>query len=317
MISTIESLTLQITQASLIADNVVEVSFQHPEGRPLPDWEPGAHIEVTLPSGLTRQYSLCGDQKDRSKYTIAVLRDENGRGGSKELHEVIEAGSEMRVSLPRNNFHLVQADSYVFIGGGIGITPMIPMIQQAQNSGAQWSLVYGGRRASSMAYREMLASFGNHVDLWIESERGYPDLRTILGNAPAGTMIYTCGPSVMINAVAEEFTAHSHLGDLHFERFAASGPVDTSGDSFEVELQRTGVTVRVAEGVSILDEVLKIIPKQPFSCKEGYCGDCETRVLDGEPDHRDDFLTPADQDSGKVMMLCVSRCKGKKLVLDL
>ena len=317
MITTLERLTLRVSHVAAIADDVIEVSFEHPEGRPLAGWEPGAHIEVTLPSGLSRQYSLCGDQEDSSKYTIAVLRDEKGRGGSKELHEAVGTGMELRIGLPRHNFHLVEADSYLFIGGGIGITPMIPMIKQARNTGAQWSLVYGGRRASSMAYREMLSSFGDDVDLWIEAERGYPDLRNILANAPAGTMVYTCGPSVMINAVAEEFTAHSHLGGLHFERFGATGPVDTSGDSFEVELRRTGVTVTVADGVNILDEVLKVIPKQPFSCREGYCGDCETPVLEGEPDHRDDYLSPADQDAGKLMMLCVSRCKGKKLVLDL
>lgn len=317
MITTIERLTLRVTHVAAIADNVIEVSFEHPEGYPLQDWEPGAHIEVGLPSGVSRQYSLCGDRDDRSKYSIAVLREENGRGGSKELHEAAAAGIELSIGLPRNNFPLVEADSYLFIGGGIGITPLIPMIQRARSTGAQWSLVYGGRQASSMAYREMLSSFGDQVDLWIEAERGYPDLAATLANAPAGTMVYTCGPGAMIDAVAKAYSAHSHLGGLHFERFAASGPVDTSGDSFEVELRRTGVTFTVADGVNILDEVLKVVPKQPFSCKEGYCGDCEARVLEGEPDHRDEYLTPADQDAGKLMMLCVSRCKGKKLVLDL
>lgn len=317
MITTLERLTLRIAHVAVIADDVVEVSFEHPEGRALPSWEPGAHIEITLPSGLERQYSLCGDTNDHSKYTIAVLRDAKGRGGSQELHEAVKTGLKLSVGLPRNNFHLVEATSYLFIGGGIGITPMIPMITQAQNAGAQWSLVYGGRSASSMAYRESLSSLGDPVDLWIESERGYPDLPRIMAEAPAGTMVYTCGPGVMINAVAEEFTSHSHLGELHFERFASSGPVDTSGDSFEVELRRTGVTVTVDEDTSILDEVLKVIPKMSYSCKEGYCGDCETRVIEGVPDHRDEYLTPADQDSCKLMMLCVSRCKGKKLVLDI
>ncbi|WP_052033342.1 PDR/VanB family oxidoreductase [Rhodococcus wratislaviensis] len=317
MITTIERLTLRVTSVAAVADDVIEVSFAHPEGHPLPDWEPGAHIEVHLPSGLSRQYSLCGDRDDRSKYSIAVLREENGRGGSKELHEAAKAGVELSIRLPRNNFHLVEADSYLFIGGGIGITPLIPMIEQARNAGAQWSLVYGGRHPSSMAYREMLSSFGDQVDLWIEAERGYPDLSAILAHAPAGTMVYTCGPSAMIDAVAEAFSANQHLGDLHFERFSASGPVDTSGDTFEVELRRTGVTFTVADGVNILHEVLKVVPEQPFSCEEGYCGDCEARVLEGEPDHRDEYLTPDQQDAGEMMMICVSRCKGRKLVLDL
>ena len=317
MITTIESLTLRVTNVAVVADDVIEVSFADPEGHPLPTWEPGAHIEVHLPSGLSRQYSLCGNRDDRSKYTIAVLREENGRGGSKELHDAAEAGVELNIRLPRNNFHLVEADSYIFIGGGIGITPLIPMIEQVRKAGAQWTLVYGGRSASSMAYREQLGSLGDQVDLWIEEERGYPDLPSILASAPGGTVIYTCGPSAMIDAVAAEFSAHDHLGGLHFERFSASGPVDTSGDSFEVELRRTGATFTVPEGVNILDEVRKVLPDQPFSCEEGYCGECETKVLEGEPDHRDDYLTPDEQDNGDMMMICVSRCKGRKLVLDL
>ncbi|MFE5704158.1 PDR/VanB family oxidoreductase [Rhodococcus koreensis] len=317
MITTIERLTLRVISVTVAADDVIEVSFAHPDGDPLPVWEPGAHIEVHLPSGLSRQYSLCGDTDDRSKYTIAVLREENGRGGSKELHEAAQTGVELSIRLPRNNFHLVEADSYVFIGGGIGITPLIPMIEQARKAGATWSLVYGGRRASSMAYRDKLISFGDRVELWIEDERGYPDLPTVLADAPAGTVVYTCGPSSMIDAVAKEFSAHGHLGDLHFERFSSSGPVDTSGDSFEVELRRTGVTFTVPEGVNILDEVRNVLPDQPFSCEEGYCGECETKVLEGEPDHRDDYLTPDEQEASEVMMICVSRCKGRKLVLDL
>ncbi|MFD7008539.1 PDR/VanB family oxidoreductase [Rhodococcus jostii] len=317
MITTIESLTLRVTNVVVVADDVIEVSFADPEGHPLPAWEPGAHIEVHLPSGLSRQYSLCGSRDDRSKYTIAVLREENGRGGSKELHDAAEAGVELGIRLPRNNFHLVEADSYIFIGGGIGITPLIPMIEQVRKAGAQWALVYGGRSASSMAYREQLGSLGDQVDLWIEEERGYPDLSSILASAPSGTVIYTCGPSAMIDAVAAEFSAHDQLGGLHFERFSASGPVDTSGDSFEVELRRTGATFTVPEGVNILDEVRKVLPDQPFSCEEGYCGECETKVLEGEPDHRDDYLTPDEQDNGDMMMICVSRCKGMKLVLDL
>lgn len=317
VITTIERLTLRVTSVTVVADEVIEVSFAHPEGNPLPTWEPGAHIEVPLPSGLSRQYSLCGDTGDRSKYTIAVLREENGRGGSKELHEAAQAGVELSIRLPNNNFHLIEANSYVFIGGGIGITPLIPMIEQARKAGATWSLVYGGRRASSMAYRDKLTSFGRQVDLWIEEERGYPDLPTILAQAPAGALVYTCGPSPMIDAVAHEFAAHGHLEGLHFERFSASGPVDTSGDSFEVELRRTGVTFTVPEGVNILEEVRNVLPDQPFSCEEGYCGECETRVLEGEPDHRDDYLTPDEQETSDVMMICVSRCKGRKLVLDL
>ncbi|MBD0859830.1 oxidoreductase [Gordonia sp. zg691] len=315
--TTADRLALEAVTVTAVADGVLEVTFAHPDNRDLPAWQPGAHIELRLPSGLSRQYSLCGDPDDRTRYTIAVLREDTGRGGSREVHEIAKAGASFDVRVPKNDFPLVDAASYLFIGGGIGITPLIPMISEARRRGAQWLLVYGGRTETSMAYRDLLASHGDKVDLWIEAERGYPDLARILAAAPAGTQVYTCGPGAMIDAVAAEFPRHPHLGGLHFERFAASGPIDTSGDSFEVELRRTGVTFTVPEGQPILEEVQNILPDHPFSCEEGYCGECETRVLEGEPDHRDDYLTEEEQENGDMMMICVSRCKGKRLVLDL
>jgi ferredoxin-NADP reductase len=316
-ITTTDRITLDTKRVSHVAEDIIELTFVHPSGEALPPWEPGAHIELQLPSGRTRPYSLCGDPGDASSYTIAVLRENDGRGGSHEVHEIAKAGKHLSVRLPRNNFPLVDAHSYMFIAGGIGITPLIPMIADAQHRGRQWTLVYGGRSDSSMAYREPLRDLGDRVDVWVESERGYPDLPTILDAAPEGTMVYTCGPGAMIDAVAAEFGRHAHLGGLHFERFAAAGPVETSGDAFEVELKRTGVTFRVPDGCPILQEVKKILPDHPFSCEEGYCGECETRVLEGVPDHRDDYLTEAEQEQGDVMMICVSRCKGERLVLDL
>ncbi|CAA0129986.1 Phenoxybenzoate dioxygenase subunit beta [Mycolicibacterium vanbaalenii] len=309
--------TVQVTSVRQVADAVLEVTFGHPARQSLPPWHPGAHIEIQLPSGLSRQYSLCGDASDEASYTIAVLREEHGRGGSRELHRIVCAGSQFDVRAPRNDFTLVEADSYLFVGGGIGITPLIPMINEVQKRGSQWSLVYGGRTRTSMAYHDRLQALGKQVDIWIESERGYPDLTSIQAAARPGTMVYACGPGAMIDAVAREFPHHPHLGGLHFERFAASGPIDTSGGAFEVELRRTGVTFAVGEGGSILQEVHKVLPDHPFSCEEGYCGECETRVLDGQPDHRDNYLTADEQDTGDTMMICVSRCQGTRLVLDL
>lgn len=315
--TTTERLTLEVVAVAPVADRIIEITFTHPERADLPPWEPGANIELRLPSGLSRQYSLCGDPDDRTRYTIAVLREDDGRGGSREVHEIARAGASFDVRIPKNDFPLVEATSYLFIGGGIGITPLIPMIADARGRGARWLLVYGGRTETSMAYRETLAAHGDTVDVWIEAERGHPDLARLLAEAPPGTEVYTCGPGAMIDAVAAEFPRHPHLAGLHFERFAASGPIDTSGDSFEVELRRTGVTFTVDEGSSILEEVQKVLPNHPFSCEAGYCGECETRVLDGEPDHRDDYLTEEEQEQGDVMMICVGRCKGARLVLDL
>ncbi|MGQ4615530.1 2Fe-2S iron-sulfur cluster-binding protein [Nocardia sp. R7R-8] len=315
--TTAERLVLRASTVRPIADDIIEITFTHPDKQPLPGWEPGAHIELRLPSGLSRQYSLCGDPADRSSYVIAVLRAENGRGGSREVHEIARAGREFDVRVPRNNFPFVEADSYLFVAGGIGITPMIPMLEHARARGAQWLLVYGGRSATSMAYRESLAALGERVDVWIESECGYPELPAILGRAVPGTQVYVCGPNGMIDAVAAEYPQHTHLGGLHFERFGAAGPIDTAGEVFEVKLRQTGVTFTVAEGCTILEQVHKVLPDHPSSCEEGYCGECEVRVLEGTPDHRDDYLTEDEQENGDMMMICVSRCKGPKLVLDL
>lgn len=317
MFTTVALLKMRVTAARVIADRIIEITLEDATGRELPAWQPGAHVELRLPSGLLRQYSLCGDPADLRSYTIAVLNEPEGRGGSREIHEISTTEAIFEVRPPKNNFELVDADNYVFIGGGIGITPMIPMVSEARRRGAGWRLIYGGRTESSMAYRETIAAHGDAVDLWVEAERGHPDLRRILAEAPAGAEIYTCGPGAMIDAVAEEFAEHDHLGALHFERFAASGPIDHSGESFEVELAQSGITLTIPDGATILGEVRKVLPEQPFSCEEGYCGECETPVLDGTPDHRDDYLTEDEQAANDVMMICTSRCKGARLVLDL
>ena len=311
------SLALEVRAVQRVADDVLELTLCAADRSPLPTWRPGAHVELLLPSGLARQYSLCGDPADTSSYTIAVLHEVNGRGGSAEVHEIAAVGIQFSANPPKNNFPLEAAESYLFIGGGIGITPLLPMIVAVEQETRQWSLVYGGRTATSMAYVERLSNAGDRVDVWVESERGYPDFATILGAAPAGTLVYACGPSGMLDAIRTEFGHHPHLAGLHVERFTASGAIDVSGGSFEVELRRSGEIFTVAEGQPILAEVKTRVPSHPFSCEEGYCGECETRVIDGIPDHRDDYLTEDEQQSGDVMMICVSRCKGRRLVLDL
>lgn len=311
------SLLLAVEAVQRVADDVLELTLCATDRSPLPTWQPGAHIELLLPSGLTRQYSLCGDPAATSSYTIAVLREVNGRGGSAEIHEIADVGTQFMASQPKNNFPLESAHFYLFIGGGIGITPLLPMIDAVEQEKRQWSLVYGGRTTTSMAYVERLSRAADRVDVWVESERGYPDFAAILGAAPAGTLVYSCGPSGMLDAVRTEFGRHPQLAGLHVERFTASGEIDMAGHSFEVELHRSGEVFTVAEGQPILAEVKARVPSHPFSCEEGYCGECEARVIDGVPDHRDDYLTEEEQQSGDVMMICVSRCKGRRLVLDL
>lgn len=309
---------LEVKEVREEARDVLSIVLGDPDGAQLPRWEPGAHVDITLPSGRSRQYSLCGDVDSVDQYVIAVLREDNGRGGSVELHESAKAGKTFPVGEPRNNFPLEPAADYLFLAGGIGITPILPMIDQAVARGASWKLVYGGRSLSSMAFRERLAEHpAEAVELWPEDHCGRPDFDAILRPVKPGTLIYACGPSGMLNAIAEQCSAHALGPSLHLERFSADGPVDTSGAGFEVELERSGKTVRVPEGQSILATVRELIPGVPYSCEEGYCGECETPVLAGEPDHRDTYLTEDEREAGDTMMICVSRCLGDRLVLDL
>ena len=269
-------------------------------------------------SGLTRQYSLCGDPADRKRYTIAVLEEVDGRGGSAELHRVARTGAVIRVRSPRNAFPLAESSRYLFVAGGIGITPILTMVEEAERRGSEWKLVYGGRSRGTMAYVDRVSALTSGVvDLWPEDERGRPDLAALLATADAETQVYVCGPTGLIDAVQTAHASVHGLQPLRFERFAAAGPVDTTGGAFEVVLAKAGKTLTVEEGVSILETVRSVLPRLSYSCEEGYCGECETRVLEGQPDHRDDFLDQEEQEAGESMMICVSRCKGQRLVLDL
>ena len=302
----------------LVAERILELALRAPDGRKLPSWEPGAHIELLLPSGATRQYSLCGDPADDTRYLIAVLEEVDGRGGSAELHRLARAGAQIRVRPPRNNFPLKEAPRYLFLAGGIGVTPILTMVEEANRLGAQWTLVFGGRSRGSMAYLERIAAYtGGTVELWPEDERGRPDLKALLSAQDEDTLVYACGPGGLLDAVQEAHAEVRGLQPLRVERFAASAPADTTGGAFEVVLAKAGKTLVVEEGVSILETIRPVLPRLSYSCEEGYCGECETKVIEGEPDHRDDFLDEDEQASNELVMICVSRCRGSRLVLDL
>jgi cytochrome P450/ferredoxin-NADP reductase len=314
----VEHRPMAVESAQEIAERVLEIVLRGSDGRELPVWEPGAHIELLLPSGLTRQYSLCGDPHDRTRYTLAVLEEVDGRGGSAELHRLVRSGAPIPVRPPRNNFPFKAAPRYLFVAGGIGVTPILTMVEEAQRRGAEWTLVYGGRSRATMAYLDRVAGYtGGTVELWPEDERGRPDLPALLAAQDGETLVYACGPTGLLDAVQAAHAQINGLQPLRIERFAAAGPVDTTGGAFEVVLAKTGKTLVVEEGVSILETIRPVLPRLSFNCEEGYCGECETKVLEGEPDHRDDFLDEDEQDAGETMMICVSRCKSARLVLDL
>ncbi|MFF9847562.1 PDR/VanB family oxidoreductase [Streptomyces litmocidini] len=296
-----------VTGRSTPAEGVVELRL---EGAGLPAWQPGAHIDLVLPSGLVRQYSLCGDPGDPSAYTVAARLVEDGRGGSREVHERLHEGVEIEVRGPRNRFPLVDSPAYVFVAGGIGITPVLPMVRAAEAAGADWRLVYCGRSRATMPYlAEVERLGGDRVTVVAEDESGFPELE-FLGRLPVETAVYCCGPDGLMDAVG---AAMPEGRVPRLERFTAAAT--TGGTAFEVELRRSGRTLTVAADQSVLAAVREEVPGLMYSCRQGFCGTCRQRVLEGEIDHRDDLL--ADDEREDSMLICVSRCAGKRLVLDL
>ncbi|MFJ4712127.1 PDR/VanB family oxidoreductase [Streptomyces sp. NPDC088785] len=307
------ALRLLVTRHEEVADGVVQLRL---EGHGLPAWRPGAHLDLVLPSGLVRQYSLCGDPEDTSSYTVAtrlITGAEGGRGGSREVHERLREGAEVEVRGPRNRFALdADAPAYLFVAGGIGITPILPMLREVEARGARWRLLYGGRDRASMPFLEDVTKLGgDRVEIVAQDEAGLPDLAAALTATAPGTAVYCCGPEGLMAAVE---AALPQGRTLHLERFAPRGTADGDGP-FEVELRRSGRVVDVPAGSSVLAAVRAAVPGVAYSCEQGFCGTCQQRVLEGEIDHRDELLTDAERAGS--MLICVSRARGERLVLDL
>ncbi|MET9883824.1 PDR/VanB family oxidoreductase [Streptomyces sp. NPDC006430] len=290
------------------ADGVLQLVLESPE---LPPWTPGAHVDVRLPSGLVRQYSLCGDPADAGRYTVAIRLVEDGRGGSREAHAQLVEGAELELRPPRNRFELVPSASYAFVAGGIGITPILPMLRAATAAGAHWTLVYGGRSRASMPFLAELAAYGSRVTIVAEDEAGLPDLTTLSETGP-DTPVYCCGPEPLMAAVRSAVPPGT---PVHLERFTPTSAATGGSRPFTVELHRSGRTIEVAADESALTAVRRELPDTPYSCEQGFCGTCQHRVLAGEVDHRDELLT--DQEHEDSMLLCVSRARDNHLVLDL
>lgn len=310
-------LSLVVAAKKPVAEDVVALYLTAPDGSDLPAWSPGAHVDLVLDDGVMRQYSLCGDIRDVAMWRIAVLREAVGRGGSKHVHDALAAGTPVQVRGPRNRFGLVEADRYLFIAGGIGITPILPMIAAVEAAGREWRLLYGGRQRTSMAFLEELSRNGSRVSIQPQDESGLLDLDSVLDAPEPDTAVYCCGPEALLAAV--EKRCQSWPADaLHVERFSAS-PEEKAGQEqpIEVVLQQSQRTLQVPPDTSILHTIEAAGVDVPSSCQEGTCGTCETDVLEGTPDHRDHVLSKAERERGDCMMICVSRCHGPRLVLDL
>jgi ferredoxin-NADP reductase len=310
-------LDLVVRRRTVIARDVVELVLSSRSGEDLPAWDAGSHVDLLLDDGLVRQYSLCG-RRARDEWRVAVFREHDGRGGSAYVHDRLAEGASVRVRGPRNNFPLLPSPRYLFIAGGIGITPILPMVAAAEEAGAQWRLLYGGRTRRSMAYGAELAStYGDRVVICPEDECGRLDLDEWLGTPANDVLVYCCGPEPLLLAV-EERCASWKADSLQLERFVPKAVPDSPDhSSFEVELARTGVTVMVPPGETILTAVEQAGVRPPYSCEQGMCGTCETKVLSGTPQHLDSILTDEEREESKTMMICVSRAACSKLVLDL
>ncbi|MCF3144119.1 PDR/VanB family oxidoreductase [Streptomyces platensis] len=309
---------LRVVERTTEAEGVVRLRLA---GEGLPGWEPGAHLDLVLPSGAVRPYSLCGDPATPGSYTIAARLIEDGRGGSREVHERLHEGTLVGVRGPRNRFPLRDGPAYLFLAGGIGITPLLPMVRQAERAGAPWRLLYCGRSRASMPFlaelRQLAGPGDGRLTVLAEDEDGRPDLAAALAGAPPGAAVYCCGPEPLMDAVAALLPAVTGGLTLHTERFTAATPVPAAGNApFEVELRRTGRTVTVPADSSALRAIRdQALPDLPYSCEQGFCGTCRQRVLSGEVDHRDDLLTDAERTDS--LLLCVSRARSGRLVLDL
>ena len=307
-----------LARREMVAAGAVRLTLRHADGEPMPPWQPGAHVDLVLPTGVVRQYSLCGDPADRSVLQVAVLRNPRGRGGSRFVHDELRPGDMIGIRGPRNHFPLVAARRYLFIAGGIGITPIIPMIAEVDARGADWCLAYGGRSRSSMAFADSLVEwYGERVMLRPQDEKGLLNLGRLLGRPRAGTAVYCCGPEPMLAAVEQRCRAWPP-GSLHLERFAPRSAAGAgTSTAIEVVLARSRRTVAVPQGKSILRAVEDAGVPVLSSCREGTCGTCETPVLEGVPDHRDSLLSEEERATGDTMVICVSRARGRRLVLDL
>jgi len=304
------------------AEDIIGVELRPADGSAFPAFEAGAHIDLHLPNGMVRSYSLLNAPGETHRYMVAVLKDKASRGGSRCVHEQLRVGMKLAISAPRNNFPLHEdAGHTVLVAGGIGVTPILCMGRRLQQLGKSFEVLYFARSRQSAALAPEIEALGVPVHWHFDSEKGGPpDLKALLGarNGAANTHFYACGPTLML----DNFVATCEglgLANAHIERFSAV-EVAASADanqSYTVELRKSGKTFTITPEKSLLQTLLDAKIDADYSCEEGICGACETRVLEGVPDHRDSVLSASEQASNKMMMICVSGCKSDRLVLDL
>ncbi|HET8744010.1 MAG TPA: PDR/VanB family oxidoreductase [Ramlibacter sp.] len=315
-------ITVKVARRTQEALDIASFELVKPDGSALPGFSAGSHIDVQLPGGLTRQYSLCNDAAEQHRYRIAVLRDAHSRGGSAAMHEQVKEGDTLAISEPRNHFPLVHAQRTLLLAGGIGVTPLLCMAQRLATAGADFALHYCTRSPERTAFRDEIAAspYAGRVRFHFDDGEAAQklDLDALLGEPDPGTHIYVCGPTGFIEWVvktAERFAWNKE--QVHLEYFGAA-PQDTQGDrAFQVKLAGSGATYEVPADKTVVQALQAHGVEILTSCEQGVCGTCLTRVLQGECDHRDLYLTDEEKAKHDQFTPCCSRAKGPLLVLDL
>jgi ferredoxin-NADP reductase len=320
--STITTLQAWVHTLRYEADDIISVDLRPAPGVVFPAFQAGSHIDLHLPNGMVRSYSLCNNSQERDRYVVGVLKDRASRGGSRCVHEQLRVGLPITISVPRNLFALHEdATHSVLVAGGIGVTPVLCMARRLKDLGHSFEFLYFARSRKSAAFVAEIEALGVPVTWHFDDEKGGPpDLTALLGRrAPAASEhFYACGPAVMLDNFEKTCAALGHA-NAHIERFTAvevAAAVDAK-TTFTVELRRSGQTFEVTPDTTLHKRLIEINADVPFSCEEGICGSCETKVLEGVPDHRDMVLTDAERAANKAMMVCVSGCKSARLVLDI
>ena len=311
------ALRLRVTAVRWKSENVRTIELRSTEKTALPSFEAGAHLDLHLPNGLVRSYSLVSNPTDRGRYVVAVARDRASRGGSTFIHDQLRVGDVLRVAAPRNLFPLDRGSaSALLIGGGIGITPLMTMAAELERRDRDWTLYYAVRTADEAAFSVDLARYGHRVRIHCDDEAGVIlPIAAVVDAAPEGAHFYCCGPAPMLDAFVGATRAFPPAL-VHLERFTATEQAATAG-GFLVELVRAKRTIAVPGGSTILEALTNQGINWPNSCQQGICGTCEARVLDGVPDHRDSVLTDSEHAANQSMMICCSGSRSEKLVLDI
>ncbi|HEX9396464.1 MAG TPA: PDR/VanB family oxidoreductase [Burkholderiales bacterium] len=315
--------TVRVAQIQREATDILSFELAPSDGRPLPPYAPGAHIDVHLAPDLIRQYSLCDAPDSSDKYRIAVKREEKSRGGSRAMHETVQIGAKLEIGEPRNNFPLAaSASRHLLVAGGIGVTPLLSMAQHLWRRQTPFELQYFTRSREHAAFHTLLSSAELRDKVRFhygyEAEQVRDCLHNLLRRQPDGTHLYVCGPRPFMDLVESTATPALPRGSVHLEYFSAD-PASLSGprEAFEIAVASTGSCYRVPADKSIVQVLAENGIDIPVSCEQGVCGTCLTGVVDGVPDHRDVFLTDEERRAGKRMLLCVSRARTPRITLAL